>query len=104
MPLPKSNQPKPPRTAKERIYQTLLEWIIDGTLAPGEKLNDSEISKFFNVSRTPVREAMQLLSDQRLIDIYTEKASIVSPIKQQDRGADLRPAKTRPCGCLCCRA
>jgi hypothetical protein len=22
---------------KERIYQTLLEWIIDGTLAPGEK-------------------------------------------------------------------
>lgn len=37
MPLPKSNQPKPPRTAKERIYQTLLEWIIDGTLAPGGK-------------------------------------------------------------------
>ncbi|WP_083826793.1 hypothetical protein [Stomatobaculum longum] len=51
-----------------------------------------------------MREAMQLLADQRLIDIYPGKASIVSPIKQQDRGADLRPAKTRPCGCLCCRA
>lgn len=86
MPLPKSNQPKPPRTAKERIYQTLLEWIIDGTLAPEEKLNDSEISKFFHVSRTPVREAMQLLADQHLIEVYPGRESIVSPIKQQDTG------------------
>lgn len=33
-----------------------------------------------------MREAMQLLADQRLIDIYPGKASIVSPIKQQDTG------------------
>ena len=55
-------------------------------ISTGEKTQRFGNFQIFNVSRTPVREAMQLLADQRLIDIYPGKASIVSLIKQQDTG------------------
>ncbi len=80
MPIP--NQPLTDIriTAKERVYQTLRGWIIDGTLQPGEKISDQEIAKYFSVSRTPVREAIQQLSDQKLIDVYPGRESLVAPI------------------------
>ena len=55
MPIPKQAPYEAPKSAKMRIYEALREWIIDGTLQPGEKILDSEISQYFSVSRTPVR-------------------------------------------------
>ena len=57
MPIPLVQKGAIPRTtAKERIYHTLRQWIIAGTLEPGERLNDVELAHYFSVSRTPVRE------------------------------------------------
>ena len=69
MPIPEKNVFEAPKSAKIRIYETLREWIIDGTLQPGEKILDSELSQYFSVSRTPVREAIQMLVEQKLIDV-----------------------------------
>lgn len=80
MPIPKQPLDEPHLTARERVYKTLRDWITDGVLKPGEKLYDLEISKYFSVSRTPVREAMQLLADQKLIEIFPGKESRVSEI------------------------
>ncbi len=78
MPIPKKSSPEPPKSAKMRVYEVLRDWIIDGTLQPGEKILDSEISEYFNISRTPVREAMQMLSDRKLIEVFPGKGSIVT--------------------------
>ena len=67
MPIPVKQQAEERLTAKALVYKTLREWITDGTLQPGEQIYDQEIAKYFNVSRTPVREAMQLLADQKQI-------------------------------------
>lgn len=80
MPIPKKKAEEAPKSAKVRIYETMRDWIVDGTLAPGEKILDSEIAKYFSVSRTPVREAMQLLSDQKLIEIFPGRESRVSAV------------------------
>lgn len=80
MPIPQKAPESGPKTARERIYQELRQWIIDGTLKPDERISDQEISQYFSVSRTPVREAMQLLADQKLINIYPGRESRVSPI------------------------
>lgn len=80
MPIPKNTSQQAPKSAKVRIYEALKDWIVDGTLKPGEKILDSEISAYFSVSRTPVREAMQLLADQRLIEIRPGRESRVSEI------------------------
>ena len=80
MPIPTAPQAETRCTIRERIYQTLLNWIVDGTLQPGEKILDTEIAKYFATSRTPVREALQLLADQRLVEITPGRASRVTEI------------------------
>ncbi len=78
MPIPKKSSYEAPKSAKIRIYEELRDWIIDGTLQPGEKILDSELSQYFSVSRTPVREAMQMLAEQKLIDVRPGRESRVS--------------------------
>lgn len=45
----------------EFLYQMLSAEIVDGVLSPGEYLDEASIAKRFDVSRTPVREALQAL-------------------------------------------
>lgn len=81
MPIPSPNKKAAPQlSAKERIYNTLKDWIVDGTLAPGEKISDVEIAEYFSVSRTPVREAIQRLADQKLIEIFPGRESRVTEL------------------------
>lgn len=80
MPIPKKPKAQAPKTARARVYQTLKEWIENNTLKPGEKIYDTELASYFEVSRTPVREAMQLLADQKLIEITPGKESRVAEI------------------------
>lgn len=78
MPLPEKQQDTVRKSAKTYVYDTLRDWIVDGTLAPGEKLVDSSIASYFSVSRTPVREAILALANQKLVDILPGKFTIVS--------------------------
>ena len=78
MPLPNNPQQTIRKSAKTYVYDTLRDWIVDGTLAPGEKLVDSNIAEYFSVSRTPVREAILALANQKLVDILPGKFTIVS--------------------------
>lgn len=84
MPIPKKRIAEVPKSAKLRIYEELKKWIVDGTLQPGEKIYDSEIAQFFSVSRTPVREAIQLLADQKLIEVFPGKESRVTEMSVAD--------------------
>lgn len=78
MPLPTNRNNNIRKSAKELVYDSLRDWIIDGTLVPGEKLVDSSIAAYFNVSRTPVREAILALANQKLVDVIPGKFTIVS--------------------------
>ncbi|WP_141499814.1 GntR family transcriptional regulator [Paenibacillus luteus] len=84
MPIP-TNYSTPVRmSAKERTLSQLQKWIIDGTLQPGEKLNDVELAEALGVSRTPIREAFQLLEVQGLIQTFPGKETRVSPLEKED--------------------
>ena len=80
MPIPASKTDFFPKTAKDRVFSVMREWIIDGTLKPGEKIFDKDIAEYFSVSRTPVREAFQMLAEQKLITISPGKESRVTDI------------------------
>ncbi|MFR2965242.1 MAG: GntR family transcriptional regulator [Anaerovoracaceae bacterium] len=47
---------------KDYAYKYILDKISDGNIAPGEKLNEHNISTELDVSRTPVREALYSLN------------------------------------------
>ncbi len=75
------------QSLREQIYQQLKVAIIRLELEPGEKVNDQELAKQFNVSRTPVREALRRLEDEELVftnpGAYTRVAKIdLEEVKQ----------------------
>jgi len=71
-------------SAKERAFSQIQRWIIDGTLQPGEKLIDAELADSLGVSRTPIREAFQLLEVQGLVSMHPGKETKVTEIEKDD--------------------
>jgi DNA-binding GntR family transcriptional regulator len=62
----------------DEVYQRLGDAIIDGTLAPGERLRDQDLAVRLGVSRTPVREALQRLERTGLVEVVPHKYTRVS--------------------------
>ncbi|TQR16367.1 GntR family transcriptional regulator [Psychrobacillus soli] len=84
MPIP-VNHAKPIRTtAKLHAFNQLQQWIIDGTLQPLEKLNDIELAQALGVSRTPIRESLQLLESQGFVSMQPGRATQVSAVETED--------------------
>ena len=84
MPIP-INHSKPVRTsAKVNAFNQLQQWIIEGTLRPEEKLNDTELAQALGVSRTPIRESLQLLEVQGFVEMFPGKATQVTKVKKED--------------------
>jgi DNA-binding GntR family transcriptional regulator len=67
-------------TVRDRIYLTLREAIISTELAPGQKLSENELAGELGVSRTPVREALARLRDERLVAIVPQLGTFVTLI------------------------
>lgn len=84
MPIPQNFSTPTRMLAKDKAVNQLQRWIIDGTLEPGEKIYDTEISKALGISRTPIREALQLLEIQGFIEMRPGKETRVTKIKKDD--------------------
>ncbi|OMF54934.1 GntR family transcriptional regulator [Paenibacillus sp. FSL R5-0490] len=91
MPIP-SNYSSPTRvSAKDRAFSQIQEWIIDGTLQPKEKLNDADLAKALGVSRTPIREALQLLNVQGFVEMFPGVGTQVTSVNPEDISKILPP-------------
>lgn len=66
--------------AREVILSSLRGWIVDGVLAPGEIIRDTEVARTFHVSRTPVREALLQLRSEGLVEMKPQGWTQVKPI------------------------
>lgn len=55
-------------TKSNNLTEYLIEAIVEGTLAPGEKISEPELSKQLGVSRGPLREAIMRLEGLGLIE------------------------------------
>lgn len=84
MPIPK-NLPKMRRTsAKQWVLSRLQQWIADGTLKPGEKIVDTELAEAMGVSRTPIREALQILETRGFVEMRPGKETKVTELTHED--------------------
>ncbi|MBN1315175.1 MAG: GntR family transcriptional regulator [Anaerolineales bacterium] len=57
-----------PQTLSDRVYDAICNAIVEGELAPGQRLREAEVAESLGVSRTPVREAFARLGQQNLVD------------------------------------
>lgn len=79
MPIPPSNPLSAPRRLlRDVVFDKMLGAIVDGTLEPGERLNDDELAKWLQVSRTPIREAIAQLQTYGLVEIEANRYTKVA--------------------------
>src|ERR671933_817260 len=65
-------------TRAEELRLQLADEIVRGTLAPGAPLDETDIARRFNVSRTPVREALRQLAASGLIEARAHRGAVVA--------------------------
>lgn len=61
----------------DTIAHELEDLIFDGTLSNDEKLDEARLAEQFNVSRTPLREALQRLAQSGLVELVPRRGAFV---------------------------
>src|ERR1700744_6216637 len=65
-------------TRAEELRLLLADEIVSGALAPGSALDETDIARRFNVSRTPVREALRQLAASGLVEARAHRGAVVA--------------------------
>lgn len=71
-------------TTADNAADYLRERIINGELEPGAPINQIETAAALGVSRSPVRDAIQLLASERLVVARAHATAIVAPLDLDD--------------------
>ena len=69
-----------------QVYDVLREEILWLRIAPGTALDELALAARFEVSRTPIREALLLLAGERLVQFLPNRTSIVAPFSLDNTG------------------
>jgi DNA-binding GntR family transcriptional regulator len=72
------------KTLKKEVYEVLHEDIMSAVLLPGDPIHEAAIARDLGVSRGPVREALQKLAAEGLVDITPHKGAFVSSLTWKD--------------------
>jgi DNA-binding GntR family transcriptional regulator len=73
-----------PTTLAMEIARHLREAIIKGELAPGERVNESRLTRELTLSRSPVREAIRILESEGLLTIEPHRGARVRAVSDED--------------------
>jgi|SRR5579883_1223811 len=71
------------RSLREQIYGIVRRLILTCEFAPGSVIDEKAIALDLGVSRTPVREAVKKLSDENLVEVQAQAATVVAPIDRK---------------------
>ena len=70
-------------TLADRLRRQIAQWIFDGQLPPGQRLDERGLAEKLSVSRTPVREALRQLQAAGLVDIAPNRGAVVAIVDPQ---------------------
>ncbi|MYN11732.1 FCD domain-containing protein [Pusillimonas sp. TS35] len=84
-----SDAPGPEATARsgdtvERVAALLKEQILDGTLAPGQRLISRDLVEQLGISRGPLREAFHRLAGDRLVTLVPNRGAVVRRLSRDE--------------------
>lgn len=72
----------------DRVYRRIRALILAGKLAPGELLRQEALAEGLGTSRTPLREALNRLASEGLIEFRPHRSAVVATFTQRDIEAD----------------
>jgi len=73
-----------PKTICESVYVYLKDSIIGNEFEPNRKINEGAIADMFQVSRTPVREALVRLAAEGFVEISSHRGSMVKDVSYKE--------------------
>jgi DNA-binding GntR family transcriptional regulator len=72
------------RNASAAATELIRGAIVDGRLAPGQRLKEEELARELGISRTPIREALLVLQAEGLVDAMPNRGATVRAHTAQD--------------------
>lgn len=74
---PAGSSTEPDGTVTDRVYDAIYRAVLEHRLAPGEWLREAEMATEFKVSRTVVRQALQRLAQDQVIELRHNRGARV---------------------------
>lgn len=74
---------RPARTSRRTVYDELRRRVIGLDLGPGAPLSENELAAELGVSRTPIREALIMLAQDGLVQVFPKVGTFVSRVDAQ---------------------
>lgn len=68
----------------DQLIETLRKEIHEGVLQPGDQLEEAELARRFDVSRTPIREAVRSLVESGLLETRSRKGAFVRVLSPKE--------------------
>lgn len=90
MPIPSRTEDAPRQSLRDQVKGQIQAAIFDGTLEPGENLNDAQLQDWLGVSRQPIREALNDLARIGLIEMAPQRYTRVALPDPNERTAVLQ--------------
>jgi DNA-binding GntR family transcriptional regulator len=78
-----------PRTGEavsfaDRAYYAIRELIVTLELPPGSVVREPELTERLGIGRTPVREALRRLAQERLVEVFPRRGMFVTKVDVRD--------------------
>src|SRR5690606_30765503 len=73
-------EPISPRPLHSEVADRLRDLIVQGELAPGDRLNERLLTERFGISRTPLREAIKMLASEGLVNLLPNRGAVVTAL------------------------
>ena len=77
-------QVEAPPSQADRAYAAIRNLIVSLQLRPGSVISERELSERVGVGRTPTREALQRLAQERLVEVYPRRGMFVTTVEIRD--------------------
>lgn len=74
----------PPASLSDRAYLALRDRLTTLQIRPGEPIDDSRVAGELEIGRTPVREALKRLEDDRLVISYPRRGTFATGVEITD--------------------
>ncbi len=83
------NRPEPmEQIARTPLHEEVTNWlrdmIVESKLVPGERIQELQLAQQLGVSRTPIREALKVLTSEGLVELLPLRGAIVKVFTDKD--------------------
>lgn len=75
--------PAPPPSLVQVVVEGIIDGVMKGRYAPGQRLIASDIAEEFKISRAPVREALHVLAGEGVVDLIPNRGAKIRRLSVQ---------------------